>query len=149
MKRSEIRTFLKNGVNALTPVPEFGSGRLSEFASKLDHTYPAVWQVVRPVDVELLASGGGSPLDNWDIELVVAQKDTMDSMPAQYEELIDAADFIAQKLIYQYRNATSGYKMLHIHSIKREPFVKKKTPDVCTGVMLTFTLTSNDKTNVC
>lgn len=146
MKRSEIRTFLKNGVNALTPVPEFGSGRISEFNSIRNHTYPAVWQNVRPVDVDL--PDNTSPLDDWDIELIIAKKDTQDSSAEQYEEIIDEADYIAQKLVYQYRNVISGFKLITISSIKREPFVKKYA-DCLTGVMLSFTIRANDKTNVC
>lgn len=147
MKRSEIRTFLKAGVDVLTPTPEFGSGRLSEFASKLDNVYPAVWQLVKPVDTDL--PDNTSPLDKWDIELIIAKKDRLDSSAEEYEEIIDEADLIAQKLVYQYRNVTPGYKKIAISEIKREPFVKKKHPDCCSGVTLTFTITANDKTNVC
>jgi len=146
MKRSEIRTFLKNGVNALTPTPEFGSGRVSEFNSMPNKQYPAVWQNVKPVDVDL--PDNTSPLDDWDIELIIAKIDRQDSNATEYEEIIDEADFIAQKLVYQYRNVTEGFKKITIKDIRREPFVKKHS-DCLTGVTLTFTITANDKTNVC
>ena len=146
MKRSEIRTFLNEGVNALTPVVEFGSGRPSEFAPIRTHVYPAVWQNIKPVDVEITNS---APLDKWEIELVIAQKDLIDSLPEQYEEIIDTADFIAQKLIYQYRNVTTGYKLLTLESVSRTPFVKALSPDCISGVTLAFTLKVADQTNVC
>jgi len=147
MKRSEIRDFLKAGVNALDPPPEFGSGQISDFNSLRSHTYPSVWQNVKPVDVDL-PEPMNAPLDEWDIELIIAQKDAMDSAPETYEGIVDEADFIAQKLTYQYRNVISGYKLIAISSIKREPFIKKYA-DCLTGVKLTFTITVNDKTNVC
>ena len=147
MKRSEIRDFLEAGVNALTPVVEFGSGRISEFASIRNHQYPSVWQVVKPVNSAI--ANNGSPLDVWDIELLIAQKDTPDSTAEQYEPIIDDADYIAQKLIYQYRNVTEGYKKIQISDITRTPFVKRNSPDCISGVSLTFKITANDRTNVC
>jgi hypothetical protein len=146
MKRGEVRSFLRSGVNALSPAPDFGSGRITEFNSLPNKKYPAVWQNVRPVDVDV--PNNTSPLDEWDIELIIAQIDRQDSSTEEYEAIIDEADFIAQKLIYQYRNVTSGYKLIAIDSIKREPFVKKYA-DCLTGVMLSFTIRANDKTNVC
>lgn len=146
MKRSEIRELLRGGVNALDPAPEFGSGQISDFNSLRSHTYPSVWQTVKPVDVDGLELS--APLDKWDIELIIAQKDAMDSAPEVYEGIVDSSDLIAQKLIYQYRNRISGYKQIAIDSIKREPFIKKYA-DCLTGVKLTFTITANDKTNVC
>ncbi len=148
MKRSEVRAFLKAGVDALVPVPEFGSGRESEFAAKLNKKYPVIWQTVKPVDVEI-TDEASAPLDRWEVELIIAKLDAMDSSADQYEEIIDECDLIAQKLVYKYRNIVSGYKLTTMDDIGREPFIKKKSPDVNTGVMLTFTLVSQDKTNVC
>lgn len=147
MKRSEIRDFLEAGVFNLTPVVEFGSGRISEFASMRSHQYPSVWQVVKPVSVSL--PNNGSPLDVWEIELLIAQLDKPDSNAEQYEHIIDDADYIAQKLMYQYRNVIEGYKLIQISDITRTPFVKRNTPDCATGVTLAFKITANDKTNVC
>lgn len=146
MKRSEIRDFLKAGVNALTPPPEFGSGRLSEFASLRSHTYPSVWQNIKPVNVQI---ENIAPLDNWEIELTIAQLDKPDSTADQYEQIIDESDYIAQKLIYQYRNVTTGYKKLTISEVTRTPFVKKLSPDCISGVVLAFTIVATDTTNVC
>jgi hypothetical protein len=146
MKRSEIRELLRGGVNALDPPPEFGSGQISDFNSLRSHTYPSVWQTVKAVDVDGLEFS--APLDKWDIELIIAQKDALDSTPETYEGIVDAADLIAQKLIYQYRNVISGYKLIAIDGINREPFIKKYA-DCLTGVKLTFTITANDTTNVC
>lgn len=147
MKRSEIRDFLKAGVNALTPVVEFGSGRLSEFASIRNHQYPSVWQNIKPVNTQL--PDNAAPVDQWDIEILIAQKDTPDSVAEQYEHIIDDADFIAQKLIYLYRNVIDGYKKIVITDIVRTPFVKKNSPDCISGITLTFKMTVSDRTRIC
>lgn len=145
MTRTEIRDFLQAGVNALTPVPEFGSGLVTDFNSIRSHEYPAVWQVVAQVTAEFTIS---APLDSWEIDLIVAQKDRMDSSPVEYEHIVDDCDLIAQKLIYQYRDQVSGYKLVTMTGVSREPFVKKYA-DCLSGVNLKFTLVVQNKTDVC
>ncbi len=145
MKREEVREFLKEGVNGIVPAPEFGSGLITDFNSIRSHEYPAVWQVVSPVGT---VEGTSAPQDSWEIELIVAQKDRMDSSHDEYEHILDDCDLIAQKLIYKYRKIVDGYKLVTMESIRREPFVKKYA-DCLSGVMLTFTLNVPNQTNVC
>jgi hypothetical protein len=146
MTRTEVRTFLNTGVDSLAPSTEFGSGLITDFNSDRSNVYPSVWQNIKPVSPDLASNG--APLDTWDIELIIAQKDAMDSAPEQYESIIDASDLIAQKLIYLYRNVIDGYKLVSLTSINRTPFVKKYA-DCLSGVNLTFKIVVPDKTNVC
>lgn len=145
MNRSEVRAFLEAGVNELTPALEFGAGLITDFNSIRSHTYPSAWQVTASVNVEAEFS---APIASWDIQLVIGQKDRMDSSPQEYEAILDECDTIAQKLIYQYRNIVSGYKLTTMNGITREPFVKKHA-DCLSGVILSFTLVSPDQTDVC
>ena len=145
MTRAEVRTFLEDGVNALTPVPEFGSGRVSEFNSIRSHDYPAVWQITAQASTDVLNQ---APVDSWDIDLIVAQIDKEDSSPEQYEHIIDDCDLIAQKLVYQYRAIAEGFRLTQIRGVIREPFVKKYA-DCLSGVNLKFTLVVQNQTNVC
>jgi len=148
MKRSEVRDFLKAGVDELVPAIEFGSGRLSEFNPvSVNGSFPRVWQLVTPMSSE--HEPGSAPLDSWSIELLIAGKDDMGSKAEQYEHIIDDCDEIAQKLVYKYRNIVSGYKGITLTSFNREPFVKKNGAAVMSGVQLSFTIVSQDKTNVC
>lgn len=147
MTRKQIREFIREGVNLMTPSVEFGSGRVSEFAAIRSHKYPSVWMLLGIVSGT--NPSPGAPLDIWEIELIIAQKDKMDSTAAQYEEIIDLSDEIAQKLMYKYNQIVDGYKMVSISNRQREPFVKDYSPDCITGVKLTFTLTVPDQTNVC
>lgn len=147
MTRQEVRAFIEEGVNLLNPVTEFGSGLLTDFNSSRVHQYPSVWQHILPVSTSIQNSTG-APLDSWEITLTIAQKDAINSSPETYEDIIDCADFIAQKVTYAYRNVVSGYKLIAITGLKRTPFVKKNA-DCLTGVELSFTITVQDKTNVC
>lgn len=146
MTRKEVREFLEAGVNELVPAIEFGSGLVTDFNSIRSHQYPAVWQITSPMSSE--HNQAGAPVDTWNIELIVAQIDKMESSAVQYEHIVDDCDEIAQKLIYQYRNIVDGYKLVTMTGVNREPFVKKHA-DCVTGVLLTFQLVSPDKTNVC
>ncbi len=147
MKREEIREFLKDGVNALDPPLEFGYGRLSEFnPASVKGSFPMVWQLTSSVTTEL---ANQSPVDSWSIELLIAEKDRMDSSAEEYEHIIDDCDLIAQKLVYQYRNSVEGYKNVTLSGFEREPFVKTNGAAVMSGVKLTFTILVQNKTNVC
>jgi hypothetical protein len=147
MTRREIREFIKTGVNDMLPSIEFGSGRLSEFASIRSHKYPSIWFLLG--EVGGTNNPSGAPVDNWEIKLIIAQKDSADSKAEQYEEIIDACDEIAQKLIYKYNVTVEGYKLMRIENRNRVPFVKDNSPDCITGVELSFTIVTPDQTNVC
>lgn len=144
MKRVEVREFIRGGVVALTPSVEFGSGLLTDFNSQRSNVYPMVWLESPELDTDFILR----PIDSWTINLYIASLDRMDSSPAQYEDLVDKADFIAQKLMYNYQNVATGYKLIMIESSKREPWIKQNA-DCLTGVVLSFTLSGPDQTEVC
>lgn len=147
MKRSEIRAFVKSGVDALVPAVSFNSGLLTFFNSNRTNQYPYVFQETGSISTDINFQTG-PPLDQWEIILHIAYLDSMDSIPDQYELLVDKADEIAQKLITKYNQIVSGYKNVTIEGIGREPFVHKHA-DCLSGVILTFTIVSPDKTNNC
>lgn len=147
MKRSEIRTFLETGVNAINPSMPFGSGRISEWNSSRSNEYPGTWwESIRPTEVELI--NNNLPQDGWPVRLHIGKKDAADSSAVQYEQIIDDCDYIAQQLIRQYNQVVENSNTVTITNIDREPFVKKNA-DVISGVILSFTLTGPDKTNLC
>ena len=147
MTRAEVRTFLEDGVNEITPVPVFDSGLYTFFNSNRtwDYSNGVVFQETAPVDTDLPNS---APVDSWQIILWISKLTSMDATPAEYEPLIDDMDLLAQKLIYKYRVVVSGFKDVQIEGISREPFVKENA-DILAGVKLTFVLKVQNKTNVC
>lgn len=146
MKRSEVRAFIKEGVNAITPVLTFSEGLVSEFAADVSRQLPTVHNVLEENDTELSES---APSDTWKIRLLIANLDKMDSVSSAYEDIVDHCDEVAQKLIYKYRNIVDGYKLVTMDGINRKKFVKKYSPICITGIELTFNLHAPDKTNVC
>src|SRR5258705_8621246 len=108
MKRSEIREFVRSGVVALFPTVGFDSGMLSDFNSQRDNIYPKVWLESPDTQTDYPAS---APIDDWSLKLYIASLDKVDSAPDVYEDLVDQADFIAQKLLYELRNIIEGYKL--------------------------------------
>jgi hypothetical protein len=145
MKRSELRQFIKDGVNAITPVLTFSEGLVTEFNADMNRILPTVHHLLESNDTELTQS---APSDSWSIRLLIANLDKMDSTADIYEDIVDHCDEVAQKLIYKYRNVIEGYKQVTMDGISRKKFVKKYT-SCLTGIELTFTIHAPDKTNVC
>lgn len=149
MTRTEVRTFLNDGVDAVNDSIPFGSGRVSEWNSNRTNEYPGVWwESVAPLNTEIL--NFSLPSDAWPIKLWIGKKDSADSSAVAYELLIDECDSIAQKLIRQYNTILEGANanMTAIVGINREPFVKRHA-DLITGVILSFSLNVPDTTNLC
>jgi hypothetical protein len=135
MKRSEIKEFIQSGAEFYN-IP-FNTGRISEFNSSRSNTYPFIFLETIEVDTDL---NNSIQTDNWTIRLHLASKDAPDSKMAQYESLIDDADFMAQKLVRRYNDVLNSFDLVTISGISRTPFIKKHA-DCLTGVLLSFTLT--------
>ena len=147
MTRTEVRAFLKAGVDALDPVLEFGSGLITDFNAKPDKTHPQVWQELRPV--EGTNPPRQAPVDDWEIRLHIAiGHNQLDVPESIYEDVIDTCDLVAQKLMLQYNSIVSGYKLVSLTDRKRTPFAKKHA-HVMSGVILEFTINAPDKTDIC
>lgn len=145
MTREEVRNFLGLGIDLLTDVT-YGSGRVSEWNSDRNRTYPMCW--ISQIEASTELANNVLPIDNWAIEIHIAKKDTADSVEEAYEALVDDCDYMAQQLIRYYNQVVAGYKLVTISGISRPRFVKKNA-DCITGVRLLFTLTSPDTTNLC
>lgn len=144
MTRREVKEFLYSGIQTIGL--GYGTGRISEFNSDRSQTYPKTW--IEPVNVSTTLTQQGLNYDGWSVVLHIGKKDAQDSLPEQYEELVDDCDEYAQQLINAYNQIVSGYKTVTIESVTRVPFVKKNA-DVLTGVILSFTLNAPDTTNLC
>jgi|GEM_PF-5494442 len=145
MKRSEVRVFLEDGVNLLAPACNFRTGRLSEFNSERDKTYPYAWLYELEVSTSL---SNGRSVDTWSCTIRIAKLDTADSLPDQYEAIVDDCDYIAQQLIKYYDQDLDDSVLVLLSGITRPPFVKEHA-DCTTGVDLKFTLEITDKTTIC
>lgn len=146
MKRSEVRTFIESGVEALTPAIGFNSGRISEFNSVRSNDYPFVWLESLSAGVEL--TDQGLPYDGWNIAIHIAKKDAAGSKPEEYERIVDECDYIGQQLVKQYNNLVTGYATVTLDNISRDPFIHRHADDL-TGIILSFTLNAPDTTNLC
>jgi hypothetical protein len=146
MTRSEVRAFIKSGVDALAPVTQFNNGRVSEFNSETNKQYPYVW--MESLSVDSTETSTLMPLDEWNIVLHIAKLCPQDAVPEQYEPLIDECDLLAQKLKAKYNFIVSGFKNVTLSDHNREPFIKKHA-DSTAGVIMSFNLSSPDTTNNC
>lgn len=149
MTRKEVSEFIESGVKLLKPKTQYGRGRLSQWNSSRKHVYPKVWQVTSgDTGVDSEFSPALTPIDSWPIELRVAFKDSQDSVEDQYEDLVDDADRLAQRLVYALNQVVQSTPTAVITNISRTPFIKKNADDI-TGVILTFTIQAADLTSNC
>ena len=148
MKRSEVRQFIRSGVEAITPSLEFNEGEVSDFAAQRSNDYPSTLLILSENTTNTDTS---APVDSWKILIAIFQIDKLDSIPDVYEGLVDSCDEIAQKLAYKYRNIIEGYKLVRLEGFSRKKFIKSPVygPDCLTGIELAFTIVSPDQTNVC
>lgn len=138
MTRPEVKEFIESGAQLLQ-IP-FDTGRITEFNSNRSNTYPFVFLETLSAQTTLSNS---LPTDTYAIKIHVLSKDRIDSSNLEYEELIDQADVIAQKLVKRYNDILSNYNLVTITGISRVPFIKKHA-DCLTGVLLSFNLLSQD-----
>jgi hypothetical protein len=146
MKRSEVQQFIESGVEDLNSGIGFGTGRITEFNKERSNEYPFAWLESLSVSPEITESG--LTIDSWDINLHICKLDKLDSSADQYEAIINDCDEVAQKLMHRYNNVVEGFGLVTISGYSRTPFIKQHA-DVLTGIILSFTLTAPDKTNLC
>lgn len=147
MKRSEVRAFIKSGVDALNQSFRFNSGRITEFNSNRSNDYPFMWLESLSTDTTI-NQATTNPFEGWKIVIHIANQDKADSLPEQYETIVDECDFLAQQLIKQYNINLMYSDLVVIENIDRTPFIHKQA-DNTTGVILSFTLIDYNSTNVC
>lgn len=147
MKRSECREFIKSAINAISTGYRFNSGRISEFNSGRSNSYPFLW-LESLSTTTTINQATSNPFEAWNVVIHVADIDTQDSKPEQYEAIIDKCDLIAQKLLTQFRIDLMYSDLVVIENAEREPFIKSHA-DNTTGVILSFTLVDYNSTNLC
>ena len=146
MTRSEIRDFIKSGVDALNKSIPFNSGRISEFNSQRSNEYPYVW--LDSLSVVPNFSTTGPPMDDWGIVLHIAKQDKIDSKAEEYESIVDDCDLIAQELAKTYNDLLEDSNLVVLSGASREPFIKDHA-DCLTGVIFSFNLNTWDKSSFC
>lgn len=138
MTRQEVKQFIQSGAELLN-LP-FDTGRISEFNSDRYHSYPFIFLETINSTTTL---NNSLPTDTWTIRIHIASKDTTDSVQSQYEELIDNADIVGQKLVKRYNDILQYHNLVSISNITRTPFIKKHA-DCLTGIILNFILKVQD-----
>lgn len=146
MTRAQVSTFLNDGVKLLGNEFGFGIGRITEFNSDQRREMPYVW--VEEIQDAPEFVNMSMPFNNWQCTIHIAYLDKADSIETQYEELVNKADEIGQKLQKYYNDIVNGSKLVTMTGLGRRPF-RKKHAQCLTGVILTFTLNMPDSTNLC
>jgi len=146
MTRKQINDFVASAVLAINPQMSYGRGRLSEWNSIRSNEYTSVWNETYGSDGEITELA--LPIDGWSLRIHVGKLDKPGSSPEEYEAIVDEADEIAQKLVFQMNNVISGYKLATISGFSRTPFIHRNADNV-TGILLTLTIIDPATTSRC
>jgi hypothetical protein len=146
MKREEVRALIESAIHETNPSYRFNSGRITEFNSNRSNEYPYLWMesLSRETDID----DQQRPFDNWNCVIHIANLDQPGTPAEVYEPIIDECDLIAKRFTYRLNQVVSGYKLIFISTVTCEPFIHKQA-DNTSGVILSFTLSMIDQTDVC
>lgn len=146
MKREEVRALIESAVSATNSSYRFNSGRITEFNSNRSNEYPYLWleSLSRETDID----DQQRPFDNWNCVIHIANLDEPGSPPEIYEPIIDECDLIAKRFTYQLNQVVSSYKLITLSGLICDPFQHLQA-DNTSGVILSFTLSMLDQTDVC
>lgn len=146
MKREEIRALIESAVSATNSSYRFNSGRVTEFNSNRSNEYPYLW--LESLSRETEIDDQQRPFDDWNCVIHVANLDEPGSPPEIYEPIIDECDLIAKRFTYQLNQVVSNFKLITLSGLICQPFHHLQA-DNTSGVILSFTLSMLDQTNVC
>lgn len=146
MTRKEIRDLIESAIHDTNPSYRFNSGRITEFNSNRSNEYPYLWMesLSRETDID----DQQRPFDNWACIIHIANLDEPGSPPKVYEPIIDECDLIAKRFTYRLNQVVSGFKLVTLSALTCDPFHHRQA-DRTTGVILSFTLSMIDQTDVC
>lgn len=146
MTRKEIRDLIESAVHETNSSYRFNSGRITEFNSNRSNDYPYLWleSLSRETDID----DQQRPFDNWNCIIHIANLDEPGSPPEIYEPIIDECDLIAKRFTYRLNQVVSGFKLITLSTLTAEPFHHLQA-DNTSGVILSFTLSMLDQTDVC
>ena len=146
MTRAETRSLIKTAIEVLGNQIQFGSGRITDINKEQSKEYPFIW--LESLSVSTRINNQGAYMDDWDTKINIAMKDKVDATAEETEAIIDQCDYIAQQITKQLADQLQDAKLVSFDNTTRTPFAHKHADDT-SGVILAFTLSAPDTTNLC
>lgn len=156
MSHRSVVQLLKDTAEMLEDRMQFGYGRTSDFNVKRDKQYPFIWLDPLNASPTYSVNSTENYIKSWSVRMLFYQLDSEDSVPKEYQTILDEMDIYVDKYInllnQVYLKANERARVIPdpivITGITQDQFVKA-TADILTGWIVTFTLTVPDQFDYC
>lgn len=151
MSHRSVRLLIEAAAKSLSDDIQFGYGRRSDFNQSGDKSYPYVWLL--PLTASQVIPTTDKPrTKTWSIVLVVITLDQSDSVPKQFDSLLDDMDDLVDRLVFRiddwYRTTDDIVGTLTITNVNQVSIIKDDA-DIHTGWLLSFQMTVSDDFSYC
>lgn len=149
MSHKSVVALIQDTVSKLGDGIEFGHGRTSDFNIQGNKAKTIVWLDPLNAQPTYTVNGVSNFQKTWNINIIFYQKDTTDSLPKQYNHILDTTDTLVDKFVNLINLLDDDlYDFLVLSGINQQSFVKV-TAHILTGWILTFNLTVPDSFDYC
>jgi hypothetical protein len=144
-----IRLLIQDVAQKLGDDIQFTYARTSDFnLTASNERYPAI--VLDPLSSipEYVDNNVSNYMKRWVCSMAFYDKDQSDSVPAQYQEILDKMDDYVDKFVTILNFYSLNSDTIVVTSMNQQPFIKA-TAGILTGYILTFQIQQTDQFNYC
>lgn len=149
MSHKGIRLLISDIVQSLGDDIEFMYARTSDFnLAASEKRYPFVNLDTLAAIPEYTVNGVQNYMKRWICSMAFYGKDQAESVPEQYEKILDDSDDLVDKFLNKLNFYSLKSDEIVISNVNQQPFVKA-TSAILTGFILTFQIQQTDQFNYC
>lgn len=149
MSHKGIRLLIKDTAESLGDDIEFMYARTSDFdQAASSKRYPFINLDPLSAIPEYTINGVSNYMKRWLCSMAFYGKDQADSVPEQYEKILDDTDALVDNFLNKLNFYSLQSDSIIISNVNQQPFVKA-TAAILTGFILTFQVQQSDQFNYC
>jgi len=144
-----IRLLIKDTAKGLGDDIEFEYGRTSDFnITASSKRYPFINLDPLSAIPEYTVNGVSNYMKRWLCSMAFYGKDQADSVPDEYEKILDDSDALVDKFLNNLNTYSLQADTIIISNVNQQAFIKT-TAAILTGFVLTFQIQQTDQFDYC
>lgn len=148
MSHNSVVALIKDTVSRLGEDIEFGHGRTTDFNIKGHKADTIVWLDPLNAQPTYTVNGASNYQKTWNVNLIFYQVDKPDSVPNEYNKILDTTDNLVDRFINDINFFINDSDFILLTGINQQSFVKV-TAHILTGWIVTFNLVVADSFDYC